>query len=112
VLCYVYLTKHFIKHTGIKEGNNETPSLVLYDGHQSHVNLTLKEWPEKRNITLFVLPPHTSHLTQPLDVTMFGPLKSMYNTSHRLSQPVHPPITRHSIVFLEKYNIQQHFHQQ
>lgn len=74
-----YLTKHFLIHTGIKEGNNETPSLVLYDGHKSHVNMTLKEWAEKRNITLFVLPPHTSHLTQPVDVAVFGPLKSMYN---------------------------------
>jgi hypothetical protein len=97
-----YLTKHFIKHTGIKEGNNETPSLVLYDGHQSHVNLTLKEWPEKRNITLFVLPPHTSHLTQPLDVTMFGPLISMYNRECQTYLRNNPGIniTKHKIAEL------------
>jgi hypothetical protein len=97
-----YLTKHFIKHTGIKEGNNETPSLVLYDGHQSHVNLTLKEWPEKRNITLFVLPPHTSHPTQPLDVTMFGPLKSMYNRECQTYLRNNPGIniTKHKIAEL------------
>jgi hypothetical protein len=28
---------------------------------------------------LFVLPPHSSHLTQPLDVGIFGPLKNIYN---------------------------------
>ena len=28
------------------------------------------------NIVLLILPSHTSHLTQPLDVGIFGPLKS------------------------------------
>ena len=31
---------------------------------------------------LYVLPPHTSHLTQPLDLAVFGLLKSQYYT-HR-----------------------------
>ena len=35
---------------------------------------------KKYNAVLFVLPPYTSHVTQPLDVAVFGPLKSMYNS--------------------------------
>ena len=31
-------------------------------------------------MTLFVLPPHSSHLTQPLDVAVFGPFKAIYNS--------------------------------
>ena len=29
------------------------------------------------DIILMVLPPHSSHLTQPLDVAIFGPLKKV-----------------------------------
>ena len=35
---------------------------------------------KKYNAVLFVLPPYTSQVTQPLDVAVFGPLKSMYNS--------------------------------
>ena len=30
----------------------------------------------EHNIRLLVLPPHTSHLLQPLDMSVFGPLKT------------------------------------
>ena len=59
-------------------GSPTEPTLVLYDGHHSHVSLTLTNWARRNNIILFDLPPHTSHLTQPLDVEMFGPFKSLY----------------------------------
>ena len=55
-------------------------TLILYDGHKSHISLTLSDWAKKHNVTLFVLPPHSSHLTQPLDVTVFGPFKAIYNS--------------------------------
>ena len=49
----------------------------MYDGHKSHLSLTLTEWAKKIKVVLFVLQPHTS-MTQPLDVAVFGPLKSQY----------------------------------
>ena len=51
----------------------------MYDGHKFHLSFTLIEWARKRNVILFVLPPHTNHLTQPLDVSVFGPFKCQYN---------------------------------
>ena len=54
-------------------------TLILYDGHKSHISLTLSDWAKKHNVKLFVLPPHSSHLTQPLDVAIFGPFKAIYN---------------------------------
>ena len=73
-----YITKHFARHTGIT-ANNKEPILILYDGHRSHISLTLADWAKNRSVILFVLPPHSSHLTQPLDVGVFGPFKNIYN---------------------------------
>ena len=49
--------------------------LLICDGHDSHIT---GEWVAHcmdNNIILAILPPHSSHLTQPLDVGVFGSLK-------------------------------------
>lgn len=49
--------------------------LLICDGHDSHIT---GEWIRhciENKIILAILPPHSSHLTQPLDVGAFGPLK-------------------------------------
>ncbi|XP_045213569.1 uncharacterized protein LOC123564232 [Mercenaria mercenaria] len=71
-----YLKMHFSKYV---PASNE-PVLLMFDGHKSHVNMTLKEWGESRNLVFFVIPPHTSHITQPLDVGCFGPMKRAYHS--------------------------------
>ena len=51
--------------------------LLICDGHDSHIT---GEWIGHcmdNNIVLLILPPHTSHLTQPLDISVFGPLKKV-----------------------------------
>ena len=73
-----YVTNHLAKHVKITE-NNAQNTLILYDGHKFHISLTLTEWAKQRNVILFVLSPHTCHITQPLDVGVFGPLKCLYN---------------------------------
>ena len=77
-----YLQEHFLNYV---QGRNETqPILLLYDGHRSHVSLTIIEWANSQNIILFVLPPHTSHVLQPLDVGCFGPFQKIYdNLRHK-----------------------------
>jgi hypothetical protein len=50
----------------------------MYDGATSHINVSLVEWARKHKVILFVLPAHTSHLLQPLDVGCFGPFKSAF----------------------------------
>lgn len=69
-----FLESHFLKYVK----TDGSPVLILFDGHKSHINLTLKEWGIAHNIVFFVIPPHTSHVTQPLDVGCFGPLKKVY----------------------------------
>jgi hypothetical protein len=77
-----YLTTHFSVtcNVGITDGQNQDSIPILFDGHRSHINLTLANW-AKQHIILFVLPPHTSHLTQPLDGGVFGPLKNINFTT-------------------------------
>ena len=53
------------------------PVILFLDGHKSHETLALVEIAKKHGITLFVFPPHTTHLLQPLDVGVFGPFKRM-----------------------------------
>ena len=71
-----YLQDHFLPH--VKGQTQDEPVLLIYDGHASHISSKLIEWAKGNNIILFVLPAHTSHLLQPLDVAIFGPFKSYY----------------------------------
>ncbi|CAL4093466.1 unnamed protein product, partial [Meganyctiphanes norvegica] len=63
------------------ERQTKKPVLVLLDGHTSHVDLIAAEYARDNGILLFALPPHTSHLLQPLDVGFFSSLKSKYAES-------------------------------
>ncbi|MES9879448.1 MAG: helix-turn-helix domain-containing protein [Sedimenticola sp.] len=71
-----FLDRHFTRFVPRVEGRTD---LIIVDGHTSHVNLTMSEWGRKNGVIFFVLPPHSSHLTQPLDVGCFAPLKAIYN---------------------------------
>lgn len=62
---------HLIKYAqGLTD---DQPVLLIYDGHKSHVALSVIEWAKAHNIIL-VLPAHCSHILQPLDVGCFRPL--------------------------------------
>ena len=87
-----YLSKHFAKYVKLPEGNTSERVLVLYDGHRSHISLSLAGLAKNNNVVLFVLPPHSSHVTQPLDVGVFGPFKSMYYTECQNYLKKHPGI--------------------
>lgn len=69
--------KHFIKHTeGKVVGARQ---LLILDGHESHHSLEFQELCKENNIYTLCMPPHSSHLLQPLDVGCFSPLKRAYS---------------------------------
>jgi hypothetical protein len=45
------------------------------DGHSSHITANFIAYCMNNQIDLLVLPPHTSHVLQPLDISIFQPLK-------------------------------------
>ncbi|XP_019861816.1 PREDICTED: uncharacterized protein LOC109590340 isoform X7 [Amphimedon queenslandica] len=54
------------------------PVLLLMDGHSSHYCPEVVRLAAKEKVLLFTLPPHTTHLTQPLDRGCFSPLKTYW----------------------------------
>jgi len=68
--------KHFDKHTSAR-AKGPYRMLVL-DGHESHESAEFQEYCKAHNIIILCLPPHSSHLTQPLDVGCFSVLKRAY----------------------------------
>jgi hypothetical protein len=67
------LAKHIIKYTGNYQKGNYR--MLLFDGHDSHVTKDFLEILEDAHIIPLLLPPHTTHFLQPLDVGVFQPYK-------------------------------------
>ena len=72
-----WLKKIFERYT--KPKNDRTRRLLLIDGHSSHVNMDFIDWADRHRIIVMILPPHTTHRLQPLDVGMFQALSTAYS---------------------------------
>ena len=57
----------------------EFPILIFMDGHTSHINISISEFCQKNDVILYCFPPHASHIIQPLDISVYGPLKLKWN---------------------------------
>jgi len=76
--------------------------LLLCDGHESHVTSEFVTYCIQHNIFLHLLVPHSSHLLQPLDVGVFGPLKKAIST--RLDQLLRAGVSRlEKVEWVEAY---------
>lgn len=73
------MKEHLLKYLPAR--GSDSYVLVLYDGHRSHFTITLIECAIQNYIILFVLPPHCSHLLQPLDVSCFGQFEIAWNSA-------------------------------
>ncbi len=65
--------------------------MLVLDGHESHINADFDQYCKENSIIPICLPPHSSHLTQPLDIGVFGPLKKAYST--QISSMIRATIT-------------------
>ena len=68
--------QHFDKHTTTRAKG--LYRMLVLDGHESHESAEFQEYCKAHNIITLGLPPHSSHLTQPLDVGCFSVLKRAY----------------------------------
>lgn len=70
--------KHFAKNTRCSK---EKPLILLLDNLDSHLSIEGLDFCKANGITLLSFPPHCSHKLQPLDKSVYGPLKKYVNSA-------------------------------
>lgn len=71
-----FFEKVFLKTVGEKR-----PILLIYDGHATHVGINIIKMAREANITIMKIPPHTSHLLQPLDLAVNKSFKDRWDAA-------------------------------
>ena len=65
----------YLKANGLADKTN----LLILDGHKSHLyNLPFYEVMRANNVEILTIPPHTSHIIQPLDSVPFAQFKKSW----------------------------------
>jgi hypothetical protein len=82
--------KHFIENT---RATKEKPVLLLLDNHESHVSIAAIDLAKENGVVLLTFPPHCSHKLQPLDVSVYGPLKRYFGDACNSWQLANPAKT-------------------
>ena len=59
----------------------ERPVLLILDGHTSHLSYEVRIIARDNGVHLLKLPPHLTHLLQPLDLSVFKPMKSAWDAA-------------------------------
>ena len=74
-----WLKRVFEPTTRVKADGQQR--LLICDGHDSHISGSFISHCMQNRISILILPSHTSHVLQPLDVAIFGPLKKRLTTA-------------------------------
>ena len=70
-----WIADFFIPHTKAIPG----PKLLKHDGCGLCLTIDIINMCWENNVYLYCLPPHTTHIFQPLDVVIFHPVKAHFN---------------------------------
>lgn len=94
---FVEWFKHFLKYS---KPTAEERVLLILDGHATHINnLDVLLLAKENYVDILVLPPHSTHRLQPLDVAFMYPLSTYYEQAVRVWLREHPGkvVTIHEI---------------
>lgn len=78
---------HFIEQS---QSSQERPVLLILGNHATHISISIIDKAKANGVVLLTFPPHTSHKLQPLDRTVYGPLKTYFNAALNDYQLSHP----------------------
>ena len=84
---FIEVFNQFLKFMNASKSN---PALLEMDNHKRYLLAALDNGARDPGVTVVTFPPHCSHRLQPLDVSVYGPLKSCSNSacqSWMLSNP-------------------------
>lgn len=84
---FLHYLNHFVKYAKPREDNK---ILLILDNHASHCSLEAIQFCRNHFITMLGFPPHTTHRLQPLDVSVFGPIKTFYSQACEKFMTSHP----------------------
>ncbi len=77
--------------------------MLIVDGHGSHITTDAIAYCIQRKIILLCLPPHTTHLLQPLDVDVFAPLATAYKARVQQATRLEGEYSIDKVDFIELY---------
>lgn len=73
---FVKYMRHFIRHSNASIAN---PVLLLIDNHCSHLSVQALDQARDNGVAILSFPPHCSHRMTPLDVSVYGAVKTFYS---------------------------------
>ncbi|XP_031634955.1 uncharacterized protein LOC116348181 [Contarinia nasturtii] len=107
-IFYEYVTNKF--YPWMQQLKIPTPVILFVDGHTSHRSLRLSEFCLENRIILVSLLPNSTHLLQPMDVVVFGPMKRKWSTmlqNFKRSNNEMGPMPKHTFVKLLQSCLQE-----
>jgi len=75
---FVIFLEHFQRYVSSSTSHK---ILLLLDNHSSHISIQALDFCYENGIVVLSFPPHCSHKLQPLDRSVYGPLKKAVNAS-------------------------------
>ncbi|EMG46085.1 putative intact version of Cirt1 transposase, partial [Candida maltosa Xu316] len=107
-LCLEWL-KHFVKHS--KSSRSDGKRLLICDGLRAHDAAAFRELCDENNIVLLILPPHCSHVLQPLDLNVFGKVKNKYKSKigDLVCDKKHKKVIKRAFMIFYGQSRQEHF---
>jgi len=80
-------------------------TLLIMDGHRSHIDAEAFAVAEQESILIMLLPAHTSHELQPLDKTFFRPLNAAFYNQCKTWHCQHPGRSMNKLVFSQVFTL-------
>lgn len=73
----------FLKWLGffVKHAPAERPLLLIVDQHEKHASRDVVRFCRENMMEVVLLPSQTNHVMQPLEISIFGPLKLVFTTN-------------------------------
>ena len=93
-----WLERDFEPATAARNTSNGYRLLVL-DGHNSHCTYRFCNFAAKHRIVIICLPSHTTHVLQPCDVGVFGPLSKLWKAQVNKASRANIPINKTNLLF-------------
>lgn len=84
------LFKHWMTDLFLPNIPPARPVMLLLDGHSSHYEPHTIRLAAQEGVVILCLPPHTTHVSQPLDVSFFAPLKMYWSEACHLFMQENP----------------------